>query len=49
MITSPDYQADVIHRTAALADSRLLASTSPQRIGRLAWWWLSLSSKFRRP
>jgi uncharacterized protein (DUF1330 family) len=49
MITSPEYQADVIHRTAALEDSRLFASTSPQRIGRLAWWLLKLSSKFRRP
>jgi uncharacterized protein (DUF1330 family) len=49
MITSPEYQADVIHRTAALEDSRLFASTSPQRIGRLAWWLLRLSSMFRRP
>jgi uncharacterized protein (DUF1330 family) len=49
MIRSPDYQADAVHRTAALEDSRLFATTSPQRIGRLAWWWLKLSSKFRRP
>jgi uncharacterized protein (DUF1330 family) len=49
MISSPEYQADVIHRTAALEDSRLFVSTSPQRIGRLAWWWLKLSSRFRRP
>jgi uncharacterized protein (DUF1330 family) len=48
MITSSEYQADVIHRQAALEDSRLFASTSPQRIGRLAWWLLRLSSKFRR-
>jgi uncharacterized protein (DUF1330 family) len=49
MITSSEYQADVVHRTAALEDSRLFASTAPQRIGRLAWWLLKLSSKFRRP
>jgi uncharacterized protein (DUF1330 family) len=48
MITSPEYQADAVHRTAALADSRLFASTSPQRIGRLAWWLLRLSQSLRR-
>lgn len=48
MITNPEYQAGVIHRTAALEDSRLIATTGPQRIGRLAWWLLKLSSKFRR-
>jgi uncharacterized protein (DUF1330 family) len=48
MITSPGYQADMIHRTAALDDSRLFASTSPQRIGRLAWWLRRVSLSFRR-
>jgi len=48
MISSPEYQVDVIHRTAALEDSRLFASTSPQRIGRLAWWLRRLSLRFRR-
>jgi uncharacterized protein (DUF1330 family) len=47
MIANPEYQSGVIHRTAALEDSRLIAATSPQRIGRLAWWALKLSSKFR--
>jgi uncharacterized protein (DUF1330 family) len=49
MIASPEYQSAMIHRIAALEDARLIACTSPQPIGRLAWWWLKRSSKFRRP
>jgi uncharacterized protein (DUF1330 family) len=48
MISDPAYQAGTVHRTAALEDSRLIATTSPQPIGRLAWWLLTLSSKFGR-
>jgi uncharacterized protein (DUF1330 family) len=49
MIASPEYQSAMIHRIAALEDARLIACTSPRPIGRLAWWWLKRSSKFRRP
>lgn len=48
MITNPDYQAGTIHRTAALEDSRLIPTTAPQQIGRVAWWLMTLVSKFRR-
>jgi uncharacterized protein (DUF1330 family) len=48
MITNPDYQAGTIHRTAALEDSRLIPTTSPQHIGRVVWWVISLASKFGR-
>jgi uncharacterized protein (DUF1330 family) len=47
MVSDPDYQSGTIHRTAALEDSRLIACTSPQKIGRLAWWLLKLSAKLR--
>jgi uncharacterized protein (DUF1330 family) len=47
MISDPEYQSGTIHRTAALEDSRLIACTSPQRIGRFAWWVLKLSSRLR--
>jgi uncharacterized protein (DUF1330 family) len=49
MITSPEYQAGVIHRTAALEDSRLIATISPRRIGRIAWWLVTLWMRLRRP
>jgi uncharacterized protein (DUF1330 family) len=49
MITNPDYQTGVIHRTAALEDSRLIATTSPRRIGRIAWWVITTALRFRRP
>ena len=49
MIASPEYQSAMIHRIAALEDARLIACTSPRPIGRLAWWWLKRSPKFRRP
>jgi uncharacterized protein (DUF1330 family) len=47
MISDPGYQADAIHRTAALADSRLIATVAPQGIGWLVWQVLGLVSKFR--
>ena len=46
MISNPDYQSGTIHRTAALEDSRLIATVAPQRIGWVAWQLLPL---FRRP
>jgi uncharacterized protein (DUF1330 family) len=49
MIASPEYQSAMVHRIAALEDARLIACTSPRPIGRLAWWWLKRSAKFRRP
>jgi uncharacterized protein (DUF1330 family) len=44
MISNVEYQAGSIHRTAALEDSRLIPTISPQRIGRLAWWLFRLVS-----
>jgi uncharacterized protein (DUF1330 family) len=48
MITDANYQAGAIHRTAALEDSRLIATTSPRHIGRLLWWVVALVARFRR-
>jgi uncharacterized protein (DUF1330 family) len=48
MISNPDYQAGTIHRTAALEDSRLIATTAPQGIGRIAWWLFGLTAAARR-
>jgi uncharacterized protein (DUF1330 family) len=48
MISNPDYQAGSIHRTAALEDSRLIPTISPQAIGRLAWWLIGLAPWIRR-
>ena len=48
MISSSEYQVDVIHRTAALEDSRLFVATLPQRIERLAWCLRKLALRFRR-
>jgi uncharacterized protein (DUF1330 family) len=37
MITNASYQSGLYLRTAALDDSRLIATVTPQRIGRIAW------------
>jgi uncharacterized protein (DUF1330 family) len=47
MIADPAYRSVVFHRTAAVEDSRLIAATSPQSIGRLKWWLFQLSLKAR--
>jgi uncharacterized protein (DUF1330 family) len=47
MINNPEYQAGLVHRTAGLEDTRLIATTTPQSIPRLAWWLLKLSWKLR--
>jgi predicted component of type VI protein secretion system len=47
MVTTPEYQARAALRTAALEDSRLIAITGPQHIGRVAWWLLMLSVRVR--
>jgi uncharacterized protein (DUF1330 family) len=38
MVADPGYQSGLYLRTAALADSRLIATIAPQHVGRLAWW-----------
>jgi uncharacterized protein (DUF1330 family) len=48
MVNSPEYRAIMAFRTAALEDSRLIATTRAKSIGRLAWWLFRLSSRFRR-
>jgi len=48
MLGTPEYQAAVPLRTAALEDSRLLAAVAPQIIGRLAWSVYRVVSKLRR-
>jgi uncharacterized protein (DUF1330 family) len=40
MIANDGYQSGLYLRTAALDDSRLIATVTPQRIGRIAWWFL---------
>lgn len=40
MIGNAGYQSGLYLRTAALDDSRLIATVTPQRIGRIAWWLL---------
>jgi len=47
MITNPEYQAGLVHRTAGLEDTRLIATTAPQHISRLAGWLLKLSWRLR--
>jgi uncharacterized protein (DUF1330 family) len=47
MVNSPEYQAIMPFRTAALDDSRLIATTAPQSISRLAWCLFRLSSWLR--
>lgn len=47
MIAGPDYLAGTVHRTAALADSRLIVLTAARPIGRLAWWLVGLLTRFR--
>jgi uncharacterized protein (DUF1330 family) len=47
MINNPEYQAGLVHRTAGLEDTRLIATTTPRYIPRLAWWLLKLSWKLR--
>jgi uncharacterized protein (DUF1330 family) len=49
MITNPDYQSGLFHRTAALEDSRLIATTKPQKVGHLAWRLFKLFWKLRGP
>lgn len=49
MIANPGYLAGVHHRTAALDDSRLIATVAPQRIGRVAWWIYRLVRRRRIP
>jgi uncharacterized protein (DUF1330 family) len=39
MIGNPGYQSGLYLRTAALDDSRLIATVAPERIGRIAWWF----------
>jgi len=47
MIRNPDYQAGLVHRTAGLEETRLIATTGPQRISWLTWWLLKLAWKLR--
>ncbi len=42
MVADPGYQAIMGLRTAALDDSRLIATRAPQHIGRLGWWLFKL-------
>jgi uncharacterized protein (DUF1330 family) len=48
MVNSPEYLAIMHFRTAALADSRLIATTAPQNIGLLAWSIFRFSSWLRQ-
>jgi uncharacterized protein (DUF1330 family) len=48
MVNSPEYRAIMPFRTAALEDSRLIATLAPQSISRVAWWLFRLSFGFRK-
>jgi uncharacterized protein (DUF1330 family) len=47
MLATSGYQACAGLRTAALEDSRLIAATAPQTIGRVAWSLYRLTTKLR--
>ncbi|WP_291994044.1 DUF1330 domain-containing protein [Candidatus Accumulibacter sp. ACC003] len=47
MLANPDYQATVLHRTAAVSDSRLYGATSPEAIGPMKWKLFNLTRKLR--
>jgi len=48
MLATPEYREWADLRTAALEDSRLIAATAPQAIGRMAWSLYKLTSRLRR-
>ncbi len=48
MLNTPEYRACAGLRAAALEDSRLIAATAPQRIGRVAWSVYRLVTRVRR-
>jgi hypothetical protein len=45
MLERPEYQASAQLRVAALQDSRLIAATAPQTIGRIARTLYKLTSR----
>jgi uncharacterized protein (DUF1330 family) len=47
MLATSGYKACAGLRTAALEDSRLIAATAPQTIGRVAWSLYRLTTKLR--
>ena len=47
MLSDPEYQAIVFHRTAAVKDSRLYGATSPESIGPVKWKIFNLSQRLR--
>ena len=47
MLSDPEYQAIVFHRTAGVKDSRLYGATSPESIGPMKWNLIKLSLKLR--
>jgi uncharacterized protein (DUF1330 family) len=50
MVSDPGYRSGLYLRTAALADSRLIATTAPQHVSRLAWWlFRTFNSALKRP
>jgi uncharacterized protein (DUF1330 family) len=42
------HQAGLSFRTAALEDSRIVITVAPKTFGKLTWWLLQLSARFRR-
>ena len=48
LVNLPGFRACAGLRTAALEDSRLIAVTAPQRIGRLTWLLYTLVTRLRR-
>jgi len=48
MTSDAGFQAGSVHRSAALADSRLIIMAEPKVIGRLGWWLFGLLSRWRQ-
>jgi uncharacterized protein (DUF1330 family) len=48
VVSSDEYRAAARYRAAALADARLIALTSPRRIGRVVAWLWALAVRIRR-
>lgn len=47
MLGNPEYMKILVHRTAAVKDSRLYGVISPQSIGPMKWKIFNLSQRFR--
>ena len=47
MMDDPEYQEILVHRTAAVRDSRLVGASSAQGIGPMKWALFNVSKKLK--